>query len=446
MKKYIIMVTLIIVVLSINNLVYAVNIPENIRVGLYYGSTAKQTISMTSTNNMLIGTLKDNSFSVNEELSEKLVKGVTLKFTVDQDSDNYIRIYIDDILVGGSDSPIGVQANNAKLKLDNNKNYRGIMEISRIAGGNLKIINQLSLQEYLYLVVPSEIESSSHIEALKAQAVAARTYTLTGMNRHSADGFNVCSTTHCQVYGGTVEAISTNKAVDETKDVVMTYDGKLVEAYYFSTSGGYTEDVLNVWTADLPYLKAVEDPYEAKTKPWVVTYTKQELEDILTKQGVNIGEVTNLKATEYTAAGRANKILFVGTNGTKEYAKEYARTLFNLRSRMYIIEGGNSQTTTSNIKIVDKDGNITTKDVNTNNLQTVDGKSINSDTKIMTVDGEKNIEKETQTQGTDTYVFTGYGYGHGVGMSQNGAKGMANAGFAYEDILKHYYTGITIQK
>lgn len=452
MKKIIKVLLITIITLSFNFSYAKVKVPENIRVGLYYDSTAKDKITITSDTNILL----EAEYGEDEEVHE-IEKNSVIVLEIDKKLDDYVKLYVDNVIIDGLKGKILInfeedKNDDIKFKL-NNKEYRGSLEVERINNGdNLTVINELPLEQYLYSVVPSEIEASSHIEAIKAQAIAARTYTVYNLNRH--EGFNVCATTHCQMYRGTErENVNSNKAVDTTMWQIMTYDDKPISAVYFSTSGGYTEDVENVWSSKLPYLRGVEDKYEEETKPWIVTYTKEELESLLKKDGVNIGSLINLEAIEYTDSGRVYKIKFTGTKGTKEYIKEDTRTLFNLKSRVYKISTNVDDQTNSEktaiISYIDESGKVKQIDVANNNVLTADGTKITKDTTILTADGKKNINVESSINTSvvaDEYVFTGYGSGHGVGMSQNGAKAMANEGFTYDEILKHYYTGITIQK
>lgn len=451
MKKIIKVLLITIIILSFNFSYAKVKVPDNIRVGLYYDSTAKDKITITSTTNILL----EAEYGEDEEKHE-IEKNSVIVLEVDKKLGDYVKLYVDDVIIDGLKGKILIsfeedKKGDAKFKL-NNKQYRGSLEVERIKNGeNLTVINELPLEQYLYSVVPSEIETSSHIEAIKAQAVAARTYTITSFNRHS--GFDLCATTHCQMYRGTEwESSKTIGAVDDTAGQIITYDDKPISAFYFSTSGGHTEDVENVWTNPLPYLRGVEDKYEPETKPWVVTYTKEELEELLSKKGVNIGSLINLEVVEYTNSGRVYKIRFTGTKGNKEYTKESTRTLFGLKSQLYKITSNSDGESISEekaiISYIDGKGKINEIDVENNTVLTADGEKITKDTTILTAKGEKNINVESSINTSitaDEYVFTGYGSGHGIGMSQNGAKGMANEGFTYDEILKHYYTGITIQ-
>jgi stage II sporulation protein D len=141
-------------------------------------------------------------------------------------------------------------------------NYRGALELRPGTGGGVTAVNALSLDNYVMGVVPGEMPSSWLPEALKAQAVAARTYALA--TDRGGEVFDQYPDTRSQVYRGmTGEVHSTNQAVRDTANQVVTHDGQIIVTYFFSTSGGHTENIENVWGGDpVPYLRGVDDPYD----------------------------------------------------------------------------------------------------------------------------------------------------------------------------------------
>lgn len=293
-----------------------------------------------------------------------------------QDNDNFLGIY-----------PL---AADKYIKI-NGTQYRGSLRFVRQEGSDMTVINWLPLEQYLYGVVPKEVTATWNIEAVKAQAVLSRSYAAANMNKYAKYGFNLDNTTNSQAYPGmSIEHPQSNRAVDETRGQVVTYEGKAVPVYYFATSGGHTEDVENVWGGEaLPYLRGVEDPYEnpeeATNANWTKTFTKAEVKDKLAASGVSIGDIVSIEVTEYSEAGRALNTKIMGTEGEKEYKFENIRYPFGLPSHMFTVA----------------------------------------------LEG-------------DTFTFTGKGWGHGAGLSQWGAKGMAEQGFTYQEIIKHYFTGVEI--
>lgn len=248
----------------------------------------------------------------------------------------------------------------------------------------------IALEDYVIGVVGSEMPALFNIEALKAQSVAARTYAL----KKTSMGATLTATTSDQVYktndqlkamwGNSYDTYynKVKNAVLATKGEVMAYNGNYIDAVYFSTSNGRTEDPIYVWSYTQPYLKSVDSKWDIGTTFFNATKTISKSE-ISSKLGVNLTSISEITINSLTTGGRVNSITIAG----KEFTGVQIRTLLGLRSADFTVsESGN------------------------------------------------NI------------VFTTKGWGHGVGMSQYGANGMANAGYSYSQILKHYYTGISIVK
>lgn len=277
------------------------------------------------------------------------------------------------------------------MMLIGGKRYRGATTAIRQKNSDLTVINLLPMEQYLYGVIPREMPHSWPEEALKAQAVAARGFAVASYDKYAEFGFNLCDTVHSQVYGGfDVEQIKTNRAVDTTKSQVITYNGHLAIPYYHSSSGGHTESSENIWTNPVPYIRGIEDKYSLNSphSNWEVELSRGEIETILKRNQKDIGNIKNLYVAEISENDRVLSFIIEGTNGKKELIKQESRNMFGLRSSWFHVEH----------------------------------------------DSEKDI-----------YFFVGKGYGHGIGMSQYGAKRMAEDGYGYADILKHYYSGIRIQ-
>ena len=171
----------------------------------------------------------------------------------------------------------------------------------------MTLINIVNIEQYLYGVVPAEIEADAPLEAIKAQAVAARTYTYRNINRYSKWGFDLVDTVDSQVYRGyDGERATTNQAVNETKGKKMLYNGSLAQVFYFASSGGMTANVKEVWGSEIPYLVSVPDPYESQTSYryiWEKTLTAEEIKKILFISGVEIGDIVSVSAEEYSPQG-----------------------------------------------------------------------------------------------------------------------------------------------
>lgn len=345
-------------------------------------------------------------------------------------------------------------ANNPKVLSVNSKQYRGEIELRRFSDSDMTVINVINIEEYLYGVVPREIGASSPMEALKAQAVAARTYAYMNMGSYKKWDFDVVNTVNSQVYGGyDDENPNSNKAVDETRGKKVLYNGSLASLFYFSSSGGMTEDNVNVWGNDIPYLKSVPDPYESGTSynyNWSVTLTAEDIKMKLFLSGVDIGDILSMTAEEYTPAGRVNKLKITGTKGSITYTKEDIRRILGdngnyLPSRMFTISTSGSSGQGSSVAYVSSGSSKTTVNVYNSRVVSASGIKSISGSGVVNVIGASGIKTITGNIPAGTYILTGKGWGHGVGMSQEGAKGLAKMGYNYEQILKHYFTGVTVE-
>lgn len=324
------------------------------------------------------------------------------------------------------------------------KKYRGEIIIRRYTGSDMTVINYLGLDEYLYGVLPKEMSGDWPIEALKAQAVAARNYAVANVHKHAEYGFDVCSTIDCQVYGGYgVEKPRSNMAVDETTGTILTYDGKIVTAFFHSNSGGRTENSENIWSISLPYIRGVDDEFSigAPNSAWTKIYTPAQIQNILNSNGMSIGSITNIYAEEYSENGRVLSLKIEDSSKEITLLKEKTRALFGY----YDIKSMCFDLTTDvdlYVQGVEADS-LTKKSLNKVSILSADGVSKTTPGKTYKVfDGDGY----TTTDGVPSqYIFSGKGWGHGLGMSQWGARKMAELGYTYEDILKHYYTGTTIE-
>lgn len=303
------------------------------------------------------------------------------------------------------------------------KLYRGSIEVRVGMDNLLSVINIVNIEDYTKGVVPREIGTDKHEEALKAQAVSARTEALSKLGRHAADGFDLCSEVCCQVYGGmSAEHPRTNKSVMDTAGEVITYHGSLAHTVYHACCGGYTEDPEIVWGSRFAYLMPVpcfpeganrelrfplsnEEAFKkwVKSQPeayckdykrfrWEKTFTKKELESLLNKT-YPIGELIDIKLGDRGVGGKLRYIEVIGTGGTYRIDREYHIRMalggvFDFFSGAFIIE-----------------------------------------------------------KGEGIYKFVGCGWGHGVGMCQYGASAMAaKYGKDYKTILKHYFPGTDVTK
>lgn len=346
--------------------------------------------------------------------------------------------------------------------------YRGDIEIDiDKEHGKLNIINIIGIEEYLYGVLKKEISPRWPAEALKAQAIASRTFAIFNMNKYIDKGYNICASTNSQAYGGVNhEDPLTNKAVDETRGVIMTYKGNPINAVYHSDSGGYTEDSENVWGSFLPYLRSVESKFEEKVSPphhtWSYSINEKDLTEKLQKQGYKINSVVSIEPVKKSETCRTSEVVFISDNNK----------VINMKTNDFRILMGADliRSTLFNIKTIGKESNIITeeaedkKEIEDKEGQEESIKEILEQKKDWTIKEllelmkknkeEREEEKEVEVLKVEivksniplTFIFSGSGNGHGVGMSQWGAYGMALQGYRYQDILKYYYQGINIIK
>ena len=345
--------------------------------------------------------------------------------------------------------------------------YRGNIEIVIDKDyKKLNVINIIGIEEYLYGVLKKEISPRWPAEALKAQAVAARTYAIFNMNKYIDKGYNISAYTDSQAYGGVNhEDPLTNKAVDKTRGIIMVDKGKTINAVYHSDSGGYTEDSENVWGSFLPYLRSVKSKFEEKVFPphhtWTYSIDEKDLTKKLQKQGYTVNSVVSIEPINKSETGRISELAFITDNNEVINMKAN-----NFRS---LIGADLIRSTLFSIKVIGEEINIAKdtedkKEIEDKDEQKESMKEILEQKKDWTIKEllelmkknkeEREKEKEVKVSEAEivksntplTFIFSGSGNGHGVGMSQWGAYGMALQGSRYQDILKYYYQGINILK
>ncbi|HPG57534.1 MAG TPA: SpoIID/LytB domain-containing protein [Candidatus Wallbacteria bacterium] len=305
---------------------------------------------------------------------------------------------------------------NSYLKI-NSKPYRGKFLI-KVDSASVTAINHVALEDYLKAVVPSEMEQNADLEALKAQAVVARTYALATKGKHKSAGFDLCNTTCCQVYKGVSEENPrTTKAVDSTRAQVIYHSGKLINAYYSASCGGYTESVEEAWPGApaVRYARVIECPHCKKDAKMSWTYKIPQAEFVkkMRKAGFAINGVDSARLYDKTRSGRFNTVEMKGSFGTLYYSSEIFRKVFgnnNIRSSFFNI-------------VIDKP------------------KSVTKNFKFNGIDDIIKARADYNTDLLNGYVtFKGSGYGHGVGMCQHGAKKIAASGGSFRQIINYYFT------
>ncbi|WP_449540117.1 SpoIID/LytB domain-containing protein [Ferdinandcohnia sp. Marseille-Q9671] len=309
--------------------------------------------------------------------------------------------------------------------------YLGAMEFKVENKRYVRPVNQLPLEDYLKGVVPLEVFPSWNIEALKAQALAARTYAVSHINEEMDD------TTFYQVYGGYAWNARTTRAVEATKGQVITYHNKLVDAFYSASNGGMTENNVNVWGGESrSFYPIKEDPYDP-IQPWEFTLEKTQinLKDI-DWNSKDAWDQLQEKNKEISAAMKRsiNRQGYGGDIAILSIPKFEVdpNTYKSKRSKTGSIEVEFLQRLIDGTVLL---GNISLENVNLNRIRPMIGGSV-----------FKSYYIDSLEDNGTTYVMKGRGYGHGVGMSQWGASKMGDQGKKYDEIIQFYFPGTTITK
>jgi stage II sporulation protein D (peptidoglycan lytic transglycosylase) len=267
----------------------------------------------------------------------------------------------------------------------------GLVQLVR-RGKGFSVMNRVDLEEYVKGVVPSEVSSTWHPEMLKAQAVAARTYALYQQMLSATREYDVAATVQDQVYRGKQGIdVGVLHAVEATRGLVVTYLNAPIYAAFSSTAAGLTEDAMNVWSKEYPYLKGVECPFDLASPyyQWKSSFKIDTLEQNLRQQGFPVGTIATITPLAFSRGGRVAKLRVLHSGGElvlrgEELRKAVGYTI--IPSTQFAIE------------------------------------SIGQDV-----------------------VLSGFGAGHAVGMCQWGAKELAELGYPFSTILQYYYPGTELQ-
>lgn len=260
-------------------------------------------------------------------------------------------------------------------------------------GKGLLVVNEVDLEEYVKGVVPSEMSSSWHLEALKAQAVAARSYALYQRMMNAGREYDLMAGTQDQVYRGRNRVEQrVQEAVEATRGLVLTHRNAPILAAFSSTAAGPTEDAINVWSKDLPYLKGVDCPFDANSPyyQWRVAIKLQELEASLKRSGMAVGTIASVTPFTFSRAGRVTALRILHSQGELILRGEELRRAVGyttIPSALFEVE---------------------------------------------------SVGREV--------VLVGRGAGHGVGLCQWGAKELAELGYPFGSILQYYFPGTQLQE
>lgn len=350
-----------------------------------------------------------------------------------------------------------VPAQNAKLtegdklsltKVSNGLTYRGSFYLKK-NGSQVEVINMLDMEDYLKGVVPNEMPASWHKESLKAQAIAARSY--------AANMMLLTSTAASQVYRGyTSEDTRANTAIKETEGLLVKYNGKPIQTFFFSTSGGRTANVGDVWNSNqssFPYLVSVEDKYEVSPySNWSEEYSAAA---ILKSFGFDsTAKLLDISFEVKGANGEVGAVTVKTTKGDKTVSgnESVIRRLFPvsssahynlLYSNWFTMEVTRSQPALS---VQTNSGTFPIEDMKGQTVQTPSGQMTLTESQVSVQTPGGVITSESGTGEVLSVTLHGKGWGHRIGMSQYGAKAYAENGWTASQIITHYFKGTTVSK
>ena len=415
----------------------AAEYPTPVRIGLSYGTTAADSATLEAQGGFTVNVESEEFEPVSLDVNQ-------LIFTVSENTLHAATVFgteIASVAEGRKISIEPLEPDETILYAD--KPYRGGFEVFADKNGTITVVNVLDLEDYLRGVLPSEVYASWHMEALKAAAVAARTYALrsTMSSSHTASGFDLCATTHCQVYNGaSKEHERTDAALADTVGLVLKYKDTIATTPYHSSNGGYTESASDAWgshAADFPYLTTVFTPYEdyrnVPNGKWESVILKDELLSYIAPtylarltDGIanldyarkNSGYIESMTVTD----GAGNQIVLKNSGSVRSFFGKLVKSANFDIAHAYIPD--DSEITPA-ISVISANGAY--------DLTGIGGYT------YLSADGEHS------TSGIKpVLVFDGCGYGHGVGLSQFGSRCMADAGFSYTEILATYFPGTNL--
>lgn len=483
---------------------------------------AAPTMAASGDTHVLLGKFSEGRLSASTAMTVQQSKGksVTLK------AGSYnVKISGGKLRVGAQNLSLPAAISSGGLVSWNGRSYQGQLTFASVSGG-FNLGNRIDIEQYLCGVLRSEMSPSWHIEALKAQAVLARTYAIRNKGTHGT--YDLCASIHCQVYGGYANDTSIRTAVTATKGVILRHGGSPAMVYYHSDSGGMVTRSGAVWGADFPYLQPLVEPFVSASPntTWQVTLSMAQIQSKLKAGDIDAGAITSLTPVLRDESGRVEQIKITGSKGSQTIKGNRFRllvgstvvksTLFEFGSRSPYNAAAVSNPAPASVplptpepepapvrlpEITTAPQHVLTVSVDITQLPQDKEDQIVWMTKyrvfttqelmeilsrpeqrdayvamgIARIKGEKPIPitgsqlepKRTPVRTTPVQVqpqqpagqsfakinlsmtaatgtsvtFYGRGYGHGVGLSQWGAKAMADKGWSYDNILKHYFPG-----
>ncbi len=393
-----------------------------------------------------------------QRFSSKKIKGLTLK-----KNSNKTTLFFDK-----NKQKLYDLKNNEKFEVKSSdrrgiwvgkKRYAGKLKIY-IRDNEILVVNVLGIERYLSSVVGSEMPAKWPLEALKAQAIASRTYAL---KQKRNPLYDIDSTNKNQVYIGLeARTYKTKRAVESTRALVLIYKNKLINSLFHSSSAGMTENSQDVWKNEYPYLSSVKDFDKNNPKlRWNKKFSNSQLQKLFP----NIGEIKQIEILNVTNTGRVKNARILGDYGTYQITGVDMRKRMNLKStlvRFKFIEDNETKSSNENPKLlltnslekkplthIVRVGDTLIDIADQYEVSVEDIVDLNKikNSSLINIGQRLLVPRNSLNSSSleKILIVSGYGSGHGVGMSQWGARYMAKKGEKAKAILKHFYKGVEIK-
>ncbi len=443
-----------------------------VKVGLSYGYQEVTSVKIHSTGGLAIGEMNERNYEIIQSFpGETEFTALIQEGTISILNKNGEILYPD-----FSTSQLILPHEEGGVIYAGSEGYRGGFCFFPVDSTKMNLINFVDLEDYVRGVVHSEIGQSSPLEAIKAQAVCARSYAVCNLNRHEEAGYDICATTHCQVYKGyRNEFPSTNKACEETEGLIIYYQGKPVPAYYSKNDGGHTDHVEDVWGTKIGYLRGIRDEF-SPLYSWEKTYSFDELASALRQANYSVGNISSITITSRNGSGTVAKIAIWDERKQTILSGNQLRSLLGaniIKSGMFsfspispesldealdqaatqILNPGNVTVTnlvaqrnySKTLQIMGADGIV--RDAEASQLAITDGENM-----VVPKESEETSEEVftpiitlgTESQLKSPVTFYGLGWGPGVGMAQDSIIAMGKLGYDYPFMLHYFFTDIQI--
>jgi stage II sporulation protein D len=321
------------------------------------------------------------SYEITDSSGSVLHKGKSLKTTVVS--------YKDGFLIAGKNfktNKVLIKTDDPDIFIINGRKFRGSLQFIRDKNARLSVVNHIDLEDYVQGILYHEASHYWPMEALKAQAIVSRTYAVYQIRENKSRDYDLTSDIYSQVYGGkTSERYRTNKAVKDTRGIVLTYKDKIFPTFFHATCGGHTQDASKLWNINMPPLKGLICDFckESPHFSWHYVLSLNEIKEKLIKAGYKIDDLRTIEILGKDSSNRNTDLKLVSPKGDIKISAKDFRNLI-----------GPNIIRSTNFKV-----NIISKDA----------------------------------------IFEGFGWGHGVGLCQWGAYFMAKQGYTVEQILRYYY-------